>query len=181
MFLLGDMNVNHQNKSSPAFKKLNFLVRSNGLSQHISSTTRNTDNSKSLIDLAISNLKHIKFAGTLKHYVSDHQPIYVVHKKARDSRASERFEGQSYRTFDRERFGDMLTGLDWTEFYNQTDSAAAWEYLLDKITVILDQMCPVRTFHIKNYRPDWMTKELIEQIKDRDYFYRKAKETGDRD
>ena len=46
---------------------------------------------------------------------------------------------------------------------------------------VLDQLCPVRTFQIKNYRPDWMTKELIEQIKDRDYFYKKAKKTGDED
>ena len=42
-------------------------------------------------------------------------------------------------------------------------------------------MCPVRTFRVKNYRPDWITKELIEQIKDRDYFYKKAKKTGDKD
>ena len=45
----------------------------------------------------------------------------------------------------------------------------------------LDEMCPVRVFRIKNYRPDWMTKELIEQIKDRDYFYRKAKLNKDDD
>ena len=51
----------------------------------------------------------------------------------------------------------------------------------DLITSILDSMCPIRTFHIRNYRPDWMSGELIEQIKDRDYFYKQAKKTGDED
>ena len=42
-------------------------------------------------------------------------------------------------------------------------------------------MCPLRSFKIKNYRPDWMTSELIELVKDRDYFYSKAKTLGNKD
>ena len=61
------------------------------------------------------------------------------------------------------------------------DPNEAWRLILRNITTVLDTMCPVRTFHIKNYRPDWMTKELIEQVKDRDYFYKKAKASGDKD
>ena len=32
-----------------------------------------------------------------------------------------------------------------------------------------------------NYRPDWMSGDLIEQFKDRVYFYKQAKRTGDKD
>ena len=46
---------------------------------------------------------------------------------------------------------------------------------------ILDEMCPKRTFHIKNHRPEWVTNELLEQIKDRDHFYSKARRLGDED
>ena len=42
-------------------------------------------------------------------------------------------------------------------------------------------MCPIQNFKIKNYRPDWMTNELIEFSKDRDYYYCKAKKEGDED
>ena len=34
---------------------------------------------------------------------------------------------------------------------------------------------------MKNYRPEWITNELLELIKDRDYFYSKAKRYGDID
>ena len=51
VFIMGDMNVDYKNKKSPKYKRLNFFAQSNGLSQHIQSTTRNTDKTNSLIDL----------------------------------------------------------------------------------------------------------------------------------
>ena len=82
VFLMGDLNVNFKNKSSVDYKKLNFLIKTNGLSQLITTTTRNTDKSKSLLDVILTNSTYISEAGTLDHFISDHQPIYVVKKKA---------------------------------------------------------------------------------------------------
>ena len=181
LFLLGDFNVDYKNMSSPNYKKLSFFAQSNSLSQHIKTTTRNTDKTKSIIDLALSNSKFVSKAGTLNHFISDHQPIYVIHKKVRDMRKSVQFIGRSYRDFDKEVFKNRLRDRSWEEFEALTDPEMAWEFILNQITPILDDLCPLRTFHIKNYRPDWMTNELIEQIKDRDYFYKKAKKRGDAD
>ena len=44
---------------------------------------------------------------------------------------------------------------------------------MENITKILNRMCPIRSFHVKNYRPSRITKELVEQIKYRNYFCRK--------
>ena len=181
VILLGDLNVNYVNKSSPSYKKFNFFAKSMGLIQHISTTTRNTDKSKSLIDLALTNSKFIQSSGTLNHFISDHQPIYVLHKKERDNRPKAEFRGRSYRNFDKDKFRDKLLKINWAEFYNFTDPTRAWNFLQNQIVAVLDELCPIRSFHIKNYRPDWMTGDLIEQIKDRDYFYKKAKKTGDVD
>ena len=181
LFLLGDLNINYKNKQSPDYKKLNFFAQSNGLAQHISSTTRNNDKTKSLLDLAISNSKFISHAGTLSHFIRDHQPIYIVHKKGRDLRQSVEFEGRSYRNFKIEGFKDILLSSDWRGYYDLNDPGEAWDFILSIIIKAVDAMCPVRSFRIKNYRPEWMSKELIEQVKDRDYFYEKAKSQGDED
>ena len=181
VFVIGDMNVNYQNKASQMYKKLHFFSQSNGLTQYISNTTRNTDKSKSLIDLALTNSRFINSAGTLNHYISDHQPIYVVHKKSRDVRGSAEFMGRSYRNYNRQNFKDKLQELEWVDYFKINDPEEAWEFIKGRVDKILDDICPLRSFHIKNYRPDWMTNELIEQIKDRDYFYRKAKTTGNED
>ena len=49
LFIMGDLNVNYKNKSAACYKKLNFFIQSNGLTQYINNTTRNTDKTKSLL------------------------------------------------------------------------------------------------------------------------------------
>ena len=181
VFLLGDMNVNYKNKKSPNFKRFNFFAQSNGMTQFIKNATRNTDKTNSLIDIALSNSKFVNSSGTLDHFISDHQPIYLLHKKARDTRPKVQFKGRTYRNFDVESFKSALVEADWTAFYNSADSEVAWRLMQEHVISVLDKMCPIRTFHIRNYRPDWMGRDLIEQIKDRDYFYKQAKKTGGED
>ena len=181
VFIMGDMNVNYKNQLSAEFKKLNFFIKANCMSQVITNTTRNSDKTKSLLDVVLTNSNYVSAAGTLDHFISDHQPIFVVKKKQRDSRPTVQFEGRSYRNYDKDKFETGLRESKWEEFFEMTDPNKAWEFMINRITLLIDKMCPLRTFKIKNYRPEWVTCELIEQIKDRDYFYKKAKQSDDED
>ena len=147
----------------------------------ITNTTRNNDKTKSLLDLILTNSIYVKEAGTFDHSISDHQPIFVVKKKRRDHRPKVEFEGRSYRNYNRDKLKQSLLRHDWEAFYEIKNPNGAWDYILNQLLINIDEMCPIRTFTIKNYRPDWMTYELLEQIKDRDYFYLKAKRSGDKD
>ena len=89
--------------------------------------------------------------------------------------------GRSYRNYDTTSNRDKLFDTCWDDFSKLEDPDLTWDFILGKIIGALDSLCPLQTFRIKNYRPDWMTDELIEQIKDRDYFYRKAKSKGNPD
>ena len=62
------------------------------MKQVVTITTRNTDKTQSLLDLILTNAKYISSAGTLEHYISDHQPIFVIKKKGRDNRPKMEFE-----------------------------------------------------------------------------------------
>ena len=162
IFIVGDLNINYKNKTSANYKKkLHFFVQSNGLSQIINNITRHTNKTKSLIDLAITNSKCVSKSSTLDHYLSDHQPIYVVHKKGRDVRQSVKWEGRSYRNFDRKLFNKALKEIDWSSFYELTDPEQAWAFVLEGIIPVLNEMCPLRSFCIKNYRPTWITNKLL--------------------
>ena len=174
------MNINYKNQSALAYKKLHSFSQSNGLTQYIK-YIRNTDKSKSLLDLALRNSKFVSNSGTFEHFMSDHQRIFIIHKKGRDTRKTVQFEGRSYQTFDREFFREKLLGCNWGKLYNSETPDQACKFILENVTVVLDALCPKRKFSIKNYRQDLMTNELIEQIKDRDYFYHKAKTTGEDD
>ena len=102
-------------------------------------------------------------------------------KKGRDHRSKVEFQGRSYRGYDKKVMREKLLESSWEDFYALKDPNEAWNFILGRLQPILDEMCPIRTFYIKNYRPDWVTHELIEQIKDRDYYYSRAKKSRDED
>ena len=181
VFILGDWNVNYVNKLSNDYKKLSFFEKSNQLTQIISSATRVTQKSKSLLDLIMTSSHNISTSGTLDVFISDHQPIFAVMKKKRESRPKVEFYGRTYKNYVATDFADYLKSLNWDTFYTETDPDRAWEVMLSRITVKLDKICPFRKSYIRNYRPEWVNEDLLEQISDRDYFYRKAKMTGEED
>ena len=182
VIVLGDFNIDYKNKKSINYRKLKNFERSNSLEQKISTTTRNTKNSSSLLDVAFTNIKFVKEAGTLDSFLSDHQPIFLLKKKERNcEKLEQQFEGRSYRLYNKQEFIDNITSKNWKHFYDASDPTEAWEEMLKIITDEANRQCPVRSFKIRNTKPCWLTNELIEQMKDRDYFYRKAKSLNSED
>ena len=113
IIILGDFNVDYMNKKSPTFKKLQFFEKANSLDQKICTTTRNTKSSSSLLDIILTNMKHVKTAGTLDSFLSDHQPIFLLKKKGRSTAKSDlEFEGRSYRNYNKQVFQDGLLEHD---------------------------------------------------------------------
>ena len=126
IFLLGDFNLNYSDKNSVGYKRLKLLEREFSLSQHISEQTRVTSNTKTLIDLCLSNSQIVQQAGTLNYNISDHLPIFCVRKKERPVKDSAIFHGRSYRKYDREKLTQSLHNLDWAPYYRLIDPAQCW-------------------------------------------------------
>ena len=182
VLIMGDFNVDYQNQKSANYKKLKFFEKANSLEQKIGTTTRNTRSSKTLLDIALTNIKYIKTAGALDSFLRDHQPIFILKKKQKDTgKTDQLFEGRSYRNYNKQAFMDNLTARKWDSFYDATDPTKAWEEIHKIIIEEADIMCPVREYKIRNSKPPWLANELIEQMKDRDYFYTKAKRMNNED
>ena len=176
-YVIGDLNVNYKNKKSNLYKKLSFFEKSNNLRQVIQSATRHTKKTSTLIDIIFTNSKYISESGTIDCFLSDHQPIYIVKKKQKTTKQPCEFKGRSYRNYDSALFQADLVNKDWTTYYTEVNVDAAWDHIHSAIIKGADKYCPTRSFKINDYKPPWITNELIEQQKDRDYFYRKAKKT----
>ena len=184
LFILGDFNIDFQNKSTPASKKLLFFQKSNCLDQLITSPTRITKTSSTSLDLIFTTANYISTSGTLNTFISDHQPVFLIKKKGRankDREITQSFWGRSRTRYDPNTFKNTLRNVDWTTFYEEIDIDKKWEMLYKVIEEELDKQCPIKKFKFHSPKPPYFTNDIINQIRDRDYFYKKAKKLGNED
>ena len=181
IFLTGDFNVDYSNKKTADYRGISFFVKSNQLLQLINESTRITKKTRTTLDLIITNCKYVHKAGSLDTFLSDHKPVYVTKKKQRDIRHKETFVGRSYRHFNEKEFKDALSGKNWNDILNKTSAERAWQSLMHEIEAETDRICPYKKFTVRAQKPEWLNNNLIEQMKDRDYFYRKAKKSQNED
>ena len=181
LFIVGDFNVDFSNKKTNEYKKISFFIKSNQLCQLINESTRITDKTKTTIDLIITNCEFISRSGPLDTFLSDHRPTYVIKKKHRDARPKEIFYGRSYKNFNEEDFRNILGRKDWVNILDTSTPEKAWQSLFGCIKEEVDRFCPYKKFTVRAHKPEWLDNNLIEQIKDRDYFYKKAKRTQEED
>ena len=181
IFILGDFNVDYRNKSSPSYKKLAFFETSNSLQQVIQKATRTTKKNHSILDLILTSSNHVAQAGTLDTFISDHQPIFVIKKKIKAQAKRITFSGRAYKNLVEKEFVNNLKSQNWDKLYDTTDVNCQWELINQAIQNELDKQCPIKQFTFKKDKPLYMHKDILEQMRNRDYFYRKAKFTKSED
>ena len=181
IFITGDLNIDYKKRNSPGYKQLLFFEKANNLKQMIKTNTRITKSSSSIIDLILTNAQYVETSGTLDTFISDHQPIFVVKKKPRNKAQPVAFIGRSYKNYSKQELTEALQSKNWESFYKTGNVNDKWEKLHQHILAEADNMCPIKNFKFKKRKPQYMNNNLIEQMKDRDYFYRKAKKYGNLD
>ena len=177
LIILGDFNINYKNKTSPAYKTLAFFEKANNLSQYIKTETRLTKNSSTLLDLILTNAQYISQAGTLDTFISDHQPVFLIKKKPRSHSQPLEFRGRSYTNYNCNKLRERLLEANWRDFFHTDSVNFKWEFMLDEFEKEIDNQCPFSKFRLKKSKPNYITDDLLNQIKNRDYYYKKAKKT----
>ena len=178
LFILGDFNVDYLDKKNKDFTELNTTMKSLGLKQLIKGPTRFGRTKNSCLDLVFSNSDCISASGLINVNISDHFPVYTSRKKGRAKVRKTEFVGRSYARYDKERFQANLLQLDWETFYSQDDPNVAWGMMKENIELTIENMCPERRMIVKVYDDPWITREIIELIKDKDRLIKRAKISG---
>ena len=109
----------------------------------------------------------------------DGNDVYIIKKKSRDKRKKVNFSGRSYRTYSYEQLLELIATKNLEPFMTENDPEKCWSMLYKLIIELADKLCPVRNYRVKSNKPQWLTREVLEAQKDRDYFYSKAMSTGD--
>ena len=149
--IMGDMNINYRNRQSKAFEALKEFERVYNLAQLIKDPTRITPKTKTTIDLIWSNANNVQNSGVLDTILSDHMPVYMTKKKARENKEFKYLMGRSYRWYEKEKFQkDLKDHNNWNNFWNVTrDPNCLWEIMENIILECADYHCPTRRMKIR--------------------------------
>ena len=117
IFILGDFNINYDQKGSPNMRSLSEFEQLTNFHQLILQPTRANDT----IDLIFTNCTDISQAGVYDILISDHDLIFCTRKKSKIRYNHIEFQGRTYRNYNKEILQNLLTNTNW-EIYMITQT-----------------------------------------------------------
>ena len=164
----GDFNIDFHKPKSHGVQAIKKLSKKFALETQIKDPTRPLYNDSTL-DQILTNSKIIKSSGTLEINMSDHVPIFINIKKEKTTYPKATFTGRTYKNFEEITFINKLREAGFAEIpTHYPEPNQCWDRLYNTIIEVLNVMAPLRTSTFRKDRPEWLTADLIEIMKDRD-------------
>ena len=169
---MGDFNIDlTDNENDP--ENILTLMQCIGLHQLISSPTRVTINSASLIDHLYTNMDMFNIqAGTIEADVSDHFPIFAVFESPfylKNNVSKVRKATRSYKHYNVDSYCSDLANAKWDYVYKCKDVNDAYSTFYGIFEKVFDKHAPFRsnnTTQSKCYpKNPWVTKAILKSIK----------------
>ena len=177
--ILGDLNMDYRKRSTTYYKQLKDFEKSYEMRQLITSCTRITKKSNSLLDLIFTTTEHVSECGTMDCAISDHQLVYMTRKKPREKNETIITQGRSYINFSKVQYQQNIKDdVCWHEFWKDGKSVNdLWQLMYNCILSAANVQCPEKNIKLRNVRPGWMTIDTVEALNDKYRLYRLAKST----
>ena len=140
--ITGDLNCDYLKSSDhPVLKD---IIKLNGFKQIISSPTRTTIKSQTLIDIVITNDKsRIANSIVYANSFSDHDLIGVIRKMHIKKYLPRTIFTRNYSKYDKECFKNDLRNIPWENCILQHDVNAAWNLFKDYVTTAVENHAPL--------------------------------------
>ena len=174
--VLGDFNINCSNNIPPI---LQDIMNKNNLKQFISTPTRVTQNTSTLIDLLFTPcLDIIKTTDVLPPICSDHSVSYAKINQHKQTPTSFRRTLYNYSKLNRDQYLTTIQGIDWFDIINENDLDLAAGKFSDQLMICARHCMPVKEVKINVQDKPWITAEIKELIKKKNRIHRKATSLG---
>ena len=177
--ITGDFNCNFLSteNNNQHTNKLIELINEYQLQQLITSPTRITPRTKTLLDIIITKIGDTKIieSGVIHLGISDHSLVYACRKVSIPKAKPKVVETRQFKHFNITNFQqDLNQALNSTLFYNCTDANTACYTWKEIFLEIADIHAPVLKRKVKSEYNPWMTNEIKNMSYHRDFLKRKA-------
>ena len=176
--ILGDFNCNFMpDRDNCNAQKIAFYTNMYGLHQLIDEATRVTDTTCTTIDLIfVSDKELYKETGIFRTSISDHYLIYTIRDfKANVTKTTSCAEYRSFKHFNEDKFLDELRKVPWHICRDIENIDLTWNTWLNLFMNVVDKHIPKRKKRIRKKACPWITKEIIDIMKERDNILKAAK------
>ena len=179
--LCGDLNCNYLFPSD--HKPIKDIISLNGFKQIIDQPTRITQSTETLINIfattrELNLTKNIICGSSL----SDHEQIGIARKINCRKFSLRRIQCRSFKNIDTIKFQndirDTLGNPLCIEFLNSNNLNTAWNKFKSFITAVVDKHAPLMEQSVRGRDCPWLTSEIKQKIRERDYYLRKARRSN---
>lgn len=178
--VLGDFNCDTlKGLNNPNTRALTSLYEEFQYDQLISSPTRITEHTATLIDHAITNCPQFITNSGVSHIgISDHSLIFVVRRLTQPRGPPRIVESRRFNNFNEKRFLEDLYSMPWdlTELSDDpNDKLYIWQSMFLEV---LNKHAPLRKKRVRNTEAPWLTPQIKQEMFQRDSFKKRATRSG---
>ena len=182
--MCGDLNVNLLDCSHPQAIVLRDYVVTRNLLQPISTATRVTDRTATLLDIfLVSPREVVRSASVMDLGISDHSAV-SLHLCWRKSKTQSSYVTCRSKKIDLDKFREDLSLDPWSvnDIFDSIDDKL--DYFNQTFLQVLNDHAPLCRVQIKKKRSPWVTREIREQMDSREKAlqrFRATRSVDDRD
>lgn len=168
-YILGDLNIDLQKRQSH-YREFCSL---HGLKQLITSPTRVTETTSSLLDHVLTNsCDRVSQSGVIDIGISDHQIIYCTRKITREKfHEHNEITIRSLKNYSQEAYINTLKETDFPDYSQYNDVNKAYDDFIQRTVHVIDKIAPLKKIRLKGCNQDWFDNELHDAIKNRDKLF----------
>ena len=174
--ILGDVNANYLKRNDS--RELKEIIATAGFKQLITEPTRVTENTKTLIDVILTNNENaISSVAVIPLGLSDHDMIACTRKINHQKFSSRTIKCRNYKNYNPNKLMDDIASHDMDAIYEIKDVNAAWGYLRNIIATCFNKNAPIICKRVKGRHCPWLTEELKTKIHRKERLLRKARKS----
>ena len=174
------MNLMNSKINVPnGMKKYREFCSQHGLKQLITSPTRITTTSTSLLDHILTNSsERVSQSGVADVGLADHQMTYCRRKITCLKHNTHKFvKTRGFKNYSKDSYLQELENAKFYEYSKFTDINCAYSDFIGKLTTIIDKVAPVREMCIKTNSQEWFDEGIHEHVALRDKMLAKLKKS----
>ena len=171
VIILGDFNCDLLSSTiSNHTRKFLDLIEVFQFDQAITQPTRITQNSETLIDVALTNCsENIMNSGVVHVGISDHSLIYICRKNSFVKTQPKLIESRNYKNYNPGHFNKDLDNLLNQYTWESNDPDVLWFQFKFVFSKVADIHVPLRSRKVRNKYTPWLNDYIRKQINYRDY------------